>query len=187
MKQFGSQGLILYEKSPEQKIVLKEMLQFVRTQTPGKGIQFALVEDSVSLIPQLSLWENLSMLSGYQNWWEFCTTLQGEWQSLAKLIQNPDLKGRDAAPWEKLTVGLLKALMTNSQLIMVEINEQLHSPFVLNLVKKLIHDLAQNKHVILAGAEIDLWKDQAWWLVRKDGYTFIIENIDSNRKSSRAA
>jgi hypothetical protein len=177
-------GYYLFQKSPGPSVALKDMLRFTRTYSPGKGLQFAHVEGETSLIPHLTLWENLHVVTGGQSWSELVAGLDLDLRPLVNLIQNPDVITKKATPWERLTVSLIKATLMNAQHILVDINEELHSHINILNFKRTITVLAQKKNVYIATTNISLWMDCAHSLVKADGYEFIIEELELERLKS---
>lgn len=170
-------GFYLFPKDRPQAIVLKEMLQFLRTQSRGKSPSFSFVESETSLIPHLTLWENLHVVSGGQSWKEFTQTLEGEWGHLANLIQQPNGKAEESTAWERLAVSLLKATLTSGH-VLVDIEETQHSPFNLQLFKKALVNLGQTRNVFIASANTSLWLDSVHSLVTREGFDFKVTELD---------
>jgi hypothetical protein len=182
MKNLQPVGYFLFQKSPGPTVALKDMLQFMKASAPGKGAQFAHVEGETSLIPHLSLWENLHVVSGGHSWAELTGGLDQQLQPLIKLISNPHILSKDATAWERLTVSLIKATLMNTQHIMVDIHEDHHSQLNLLNFKKMLQYLAQNKNVYIAATNIELWIDEACCLVKREGYQFVIEELSDTRQ-----
>lgn len=173
-------GFYLFPKDRPQAIVLKEMLQFLRTQCRGKSPAFSFVESETSLLPHLTLWENLHVVCGGQSWKEFTQTLEGEWGHLANLIQQPNSRAEEATSWERLAVSLLKATLTSGH-VLVDIEESHHSPFNLQLFKRTLVNLGQNRNVFIASANTALWLDSAHSLVSREGFEFKVTELDQSR------
>jgi hypothetical protein len=161
-------------------IVLKEMLQFLKSQHRGRNTAFTFVESESSLIPHLTLWENLHVVSGSSSWKEFSSQLEADWLPLVNLIQQPNCKACEAGPWERLTISLLKAAWTQTPHILVDMNEELHSPFNLMIFKKMLMNLAQQKNVYIASTNTSLWLDSIHSLVTREGYEFKIVELDQS-------
>lgn len=178
-------GFYLFPKaltttSGQQSIILKEMLQFLKTQNKGRTTAFSFVESETSLIPHLTLWENLHVFSGSTSWKEFAEQLEAEWQPLVNLIHEPNRQASEASAWERLTISLLKAAWTQTPHVFVDMNEDLHSPFNLMIFKKMLLNLAQQKHVYIASTNTSLWLDSIHSLVTRDGYEFKIMELDQS-------
>ncbi len=165
-------GLYLFLKPSSGDTCLKDMLQFLRSQAPGKSLQFAYVETESSLIPHLSLWENLHVVLGGSSWAEFSSKLESDWTPLIKLIQHPEKKVSDANSWEKLIISLLKGTLIHSQYLLVDMNEALHTPLNLSNFKKVLVHVSQNKNVLLASSNQDMWLDSAKGIISREGYEF---------------
>lgn len=170
-------GFYLFAKSQSTDTALKEMLQFLRTDAPGRSLQFAYVEAETSLIPHLTLWENLHVVVGGTTWKEFITHLEVDWQPLVKLIKDPEMLASSASPWERLTVSLIKATLIKSQHILVDINETIYSPLNLLNFKKMLMTIAQQKNVYIATSNPTLWLDSSHSLIKREGYKFVVEAL----------
>ena len=177
-------GFYLFPKAQTttggQSIVLKEMLQFLKSQNKGRTTPFSFVESETSLIPHLTLWENLHMVSGSSSWKEFSSQLEIEWHPLVNLIQEPNCNASEANPWDRLTISLLKAAWTQTPHILVDMNEDLHSPFNLMIFKKMLLNLAQQKHIYISSTNTSLWLDSIHSLVTREGYEFKVMELDQS-------
>jgi hypothetical protein len=167
----------LFQKTSSTDTSLKDMLQFLRSESPGKSLQFAYVEAETSLLPYLTLWENLHMVAGGSNWKEFITHLEVDWQPLVMLIKNPDIVASQASAWERLTVSLIKATLSKSQHLIVDINESFYSPLNLLNFKKMLLTLSQEKSVYIATSNTSLWIDSSQALIKREGYEFVVEKL----------
>ncbi len=174
-------GLYLFHKERKDQHVLKDLLQLLRTHAPAKTISFAYVEANTSLIPHLSLWENLQLEVGGSSWKEFCASLKPEWHSLVNLLSNSHVKTHEAQIWEKFTVSLLKALLTPSPNILIDMNEDLLPPLMIQNYKRIFLAVASSKQVYLASSNSSLWLDCAHSLVTRNGYEFVIEALYSSK------
>ncbi len=170
-------GFFLFQKSQGTDTALKDMLQFLRAKSPGKSLQFAYVEAETSLLPYLTLWENLHVVVGGSNWKEFISMLEVDWQPLVKLIKDPDIIASAASPWERLTISLIKATLVKSQHILIDINETIYSPLNILNFKKMLITIAQQKNVYIATSNTTLWLDSSHGLIKRDGYEFVVETI----------
>ena len=174
-------GFYLFQKSQSTDTALKEMLQFLKSDSPRKSLQFGYVEAETSLIPDLTLWENLHVVVGGTTWSELISHLEVDWHPLVNLIQNPNTPALTASPWEKFTVSLIKATLIQSQHILVDINENNYSPLNLLNFKKILMTIAQHKNVFIATSNTSLWVDSSHSLVRRNGYDFVLESLNSNQ------
>ncbi len=175
-------GYYLFQKHPGPSVALKDMLQFMKSNSPGRTLQFAHVEGENSLIPHLTLWENLHVVSGGASWSELLNSLEMELQNLARLIQNPDLLSKEASNWERLTISLIKAALMNTTHIMVDIDEAHHGPINLMNFKKSLQSLAQKKQIFVATSNLSLWEDEAHVLVQRNGYEFELIDLTAQKK-----
>ena len=177
-------GFYLFPKAQStaggQSIILKEMLQFLKTQNKGRSTAFSFVESETSLIPHLTLREKLHVVSGSTSWQELISQLEVDWHPLVNLIQEPSCKAAEATAWERLTISLLKAAWTQTPHVLVDMNEDLHSPFNLMIFKKMLLNLAQQKHVYIASNNTSLWLDSIHSLVTREGYEFKVMELDQS-------
>ncbi len=180
-------GLFLFQKAKCTDTNLKEMLQFIRSHAPGKTLQFAYVESETSLIPHLTLWENLHVVVGGSNWKEFTAQLEVDWQPLVNLVRDPNKVASEATCWDRLTVSLIKATLIKTQHILIDINEDLHSPLNLMNLKKMLTVLSKQKNVYLASANPSHWLDSSHSLVKREGYEFKIESLILEETKGRTA
>lgn len=172
-------GLYLFKKETQDAKALKELLQFLRSSAPGKSHSFSYIEAETSLHPHLSLWENLQLETGFASWKEFQHGLKPEWSALVNLLRRPELKAAHSETWEKFIVSLLKGLMTPTQNLLIDMNEDLHTPLLIQNFKKSIFEITKDKTVLLATANSSLWIDCAHTLVDRKEYKFEIQAMDS--------
>jgi ABC-type branched-subunit amino acid transport system ATPase component len=171
-------GLYLLKKEKQDGTVLKELLQLLRTVTPSKGHSFSYIEASTSLHPNLSLWENLQIELGPIHWNEFHKNINSEWKPLANLLRHPDTVAAEAQTWERFLVSLLKGFMLPTQNLLIDVNEEILSPLLIQNFKKTILEVTKDKNVFLASANSSLWLDCAHSMVGRSGYKFEIEALD---------
>ncbi|MBA2404067.1 MAG: hypothetical protein H0V66_04785 [Bdellovibrionales bacterium] len=181
-------GFYLFQKSLGTDTALKEMLQFLRTGSPGRSLQFAYVEAETSLIPHLTLWENLHIVVGGSTWKEFVSHLEVDWQPLVKLIKDPEVVASEATPWERLTISLIKATLMKTPHVLVDINEAHYAPLNLSNFKKMLMLVAQQKNVFIATSNTTYWQDSSHSLVTRNGYEFVVEVLSQDQiKKPRTA
>lgn len=173
-------GFYLFQKSQSTDTALKEMLQFLKSDSPGKNLQFGYVEAETSLIPDLTLWENLHVVMGGPTWSDLISHLEVDWHPLVNLIKNPHTPALAASPWERFTVSLIKATLIKSQHVLVDINEKSYSPLNLLNFKKILVTIAKQKNVYVATSDTSLWVDSSHSLVRREGYSFVVESLNPN-------
>lgn len=173
-------GLYLLKKPDQDARVLKDLLQLLRTNSPGKSSSFSYIEAQTSLHPHLSLWENLQLEVGTTTWNDFQYILKPEWASLVKLIKQPELQASHAEVWEKFLVSFIKGIMTSSQNLLIDMNEELLSPFLIQLFKRSVLESTKEKTVYLATANTSLWLDCAHTLVDRKDYEFQIQALNSD-------
>jgi ABC-type branched-subunit amino acid transport system ATPase component len=167
-------GLHLYKKNTKQQNALKDLLQLMKSQQKGQPVNFAYVEGENSLIPKLTLWENLQIVSGARTYTELNKLLKPEWSTLLNLLGNPDKAAYQAEPWEKFLVSLIKGILTSGHLL-IDMNEDHLSPFMVAHFKKVLMNIAMDKQVYLATAISGLWLDCAHSLITKKEYQFLVE------------
>ncbi len=171
-------GLYLYKKQSLTQPALKDLLQFLKTVAPAQANSFSFVEGETSLHPHLSLWENLQLETGAGCLYEFQATLSSENSALVNLLQKPAVLCREAQTWERFLVSLLKGLIAPSRNLLVDMNEELLSPHLIQSFKKNLLLAATTKTVFLASANTSLWLDCAHSLVGRKEYRFEIETLD---------
>ena len=159
----------------------------MRSIAPTKGHSFSYIEAKTSLHPNLSLWENLQLELGPVHWNEFHKSINSEWQPLANLLRHPDTLASEAETWEKFLVSLLKGIMLPSQSLLIDMNEDLLSPLLIQNLKKIILEVTREKTVYLASANSSLWLDCAHSIVDRTGYKFEIETLDLNQIKKKPA
>lgn len=172
-------GLYLFQKNSQDQKVLKELLQFLKTLTPGKKSSFSYIEAETSLHPHLSLWENLQLEAGLSSWHDLKHYLKPDQFALLNLLKSPDTMSSEAEFWENFTVSLLKGLMNPSQHLLIDMNENHLSPFMIQKFKKTVLEATQYKTVYLASANSSLWLDCAHTLVDRKEYKFELQALDS--------
>lgn len=171
-------GIYLYKKEAQDRKALKDLLQLLRTNNPGKGHSFSYIEAETSLHPHLSLWENLQIEIGPSNFKELESTLKPECLALLNLIKKPHQLTETADVWEKFMTSLLKGMMNTSQNLLIDMNEELLSPFMIQNFKKSIVEATKDKTIYLATNHTSLWLDCAHTIVSRKEYAFEIQTLD---------
>ncbi|WP_408096240.1 hypothetical protein ACJVC5_14465 [Peredibacter sp. HCB2-198] len=171
-------GIYLYKKETQDRKVLKDLLQLLKTNCPAKGNSFSYIEAETSLHPHLSLWDNLQIEIGPSSLKELEHTLKPEWLALLSLLKQPHQLTQDSQTWEKFMTSLLKGLMNPSQNLLIDMNEDLFSPFMLQSFKKSVMESTKDKTIYLATNHTSLWLDCAHTLVGRNGYAFDIQTLD---------
>lgn len=187
MKISEQNGLYLFNKAQGQDTSLKPMLQFLRSHSPGRNLQFAYVESETSLLPHLSLWENLHVVVGGSNWKEFSAQLEVDWHPLVNLIRDPHQKAQEAGAWEKLTTSLLKATLIQAPHIIIDIDEALHTTLNLMNFKRMLLTLSEKKNIYVGTATPDAWMDSAHTIISRKDYEFVVENLTTTQKTLKTA
>jgi hypothetical protein len=172
-------GLFLYKKENQNSVVLKELLQFLKSTSRANGHSFSYIEAETSLHPHLSLWENIQVEMGPTTFKDFKQVLKPELSSLLNLIKSPELSAKEAQVWEKFLISLVKGIMGPSQNLLIDLNEDLLSPLIIQQFKKCILQATAYKTVYLASAHSSLWLDCAHTLVERKEYKFETKSLDS--------
>lgn len=172
-------GLILFKKQQQDHKVLKDMLQLLKSHTPGKVQSFSYVEARTSLHPELSLWENLQLEAHTSSWKEFQKSLKPDQIALTNLIKNPHQKARESQLWEQFIVSFLKGISGESQNLLIDMDETDLSPFIIAQFKKILLTSSNNKSIYLASANSSLWLDCAHTIVGRTEYRFEVETFDA--------
>lgn len=180
MKSENIFGLYLFQKPNQDQKVLKELLQFLKTLAPGKKSSFSYIEAETSLHPDLTLWENLQLESGVSTIQDLQYYMKPDQIALMNLLKSPDQKSQDSEFWENFTVSLLKGLIGPSQNLLIDMNEKLLTPFMIQNFKRIVLHTTQYKTVYLATANSSLWLDCAHTLVDRKEYKFEIQKLDSD-------
>jgi ABC-type branched-subunit amino acid transport system ATPase component len=171
-------GIYIYKKQTQDSIVLKDLLQFLKKTAPTKSHSFSYIEAETSLHKNLSLWENIQLEIGPIHWKEFQHNLKPEWIPLVNLLKDPALLTHQAEVWERFLVSLIKGLMTPTLNLLIDMNEELLSPFLIQNFKKAILEATKEKTVYLATANSSLWLDCAHSIVNRNEYKFEIESLN---------
>lgn len=171
--------MYIYRKERKNFHVLKDMLQLVKSHAHGKNISFSYVEAETALLPQLSLWDNLQLIVSADSWKDFVKSASKEMKPLLNLIKDPSILAQDAPKWECFLISMVKAFSVKNQHILVDMNEDLLSPFMVQTFKKFMMNHGQNKQIYLATASAGLWLDCAHCMVSRDKYEFVFERFDS--------
>jgi hypothetical protein len=181
MDQMKPWGIAIYKKDRRDQQVLKDLLQLLRSHSPSKAVSFAYIEAEASLLPNISLWENLQIATGGTSWREFSQSVADEWKPLIQLIRNPDQLTLESLPWEKFTISLLKGLLVTNQNLLIDINEELLPPLMIQNFKKIFLKATDSRQIFLASAQTAIWLDCAHSVVSRKSYEFIIEKLDADR------
>ncbi|HXH30244.1 MAG TPA: hypothetical protein VNJ01_05475 [Bacteriovoracaceae bacterium] len=181
-------GLFLYQKEKKDLQVLKDLMQLLRTNSPSRSVSFSYVEARTSLIPHLTLWENLQLEVGVSSLQEFQRDLHPQFKNLLSLLRDPHMLTSAATLGETLVVSLLKGIVSPSQNILVDVNEDLLSPVLMQMLKSCFIELTKIKTVYLASAQPSIWLDCAFGLVTRKDYRFeVVELGAENLKRHWAA
>lgn len=183
MKSSEQVGFYLFSKTSGHSTSLKEMLQYLRFSAPGKSLQFAYVESETSLLPHLTLWENLHVVIGGSSWKEFTASLHEEWKPLVNLIRDPNMTASEASSWERLTVALIKATLIKTDHLLIDINEESYSPLNLRYFKKILMSLSVDKNVYISTAKSTEWMDSAHSFISRENYQFVLTDLRVPKKT----
>jgi hypothetical protein len=172
-------GPFLYYKSEAEQNVLKDMLQFLRSQGPGKAQSFSYIEAKTSLLPNLSLWENLQLEIGSNSVKDYTSQLKPEYEALFRLLKKPETKAKEADYWETFIVSLLKGMTGQSRHLLIDINEKYLSALMIEQLKKILIAASLEKFIFLATANTSLWTDCAQTIIRRNSFEFVLEEVVS--------
>lgn len=171
-------GLCIFKKESQNSRVLRDLLQYIKSTGPGKKSSFAYIDAETSLHPNLSLWENLQIEIGPSQWIDFQSSLKPEWLSLVNLIQDPTKHSAKAKSWECFIISLLKGLITPAQNLLLDLNEEDLSPFLIGLLKRSVLNTT-DKSVFIATANPSLWIDCAHTIVDRRDFKFDVTILNS--------
>lgn len=172
-------GIYIYErKTPTSSPVLKELLQLSKTVAAGKNSGFSFVHCTSSLIPNLSLWENLQLSVPHERWEEFVKDMHPALTALIPLMKEPYKKASEAEAWECFLISLMKGIHEETPSLLVDMQEEIFPAFIVKTVKTALVKASAKKSVYLSSVAPSLWLDCAHHLVRKDGYAFVFEKMD---------
>lgn len=171
-------GICLFEKDRMEQNALRSLMQLVRTQNVGRALSFSFVEAQSSLLPNLTLLENVQLELGRQDWRDLQSSVSSNWQHLMNLISNPNLKASEAQDWERFAISLLKGTSGNTSHLLIDVNEKLLSPLVLKHFRSIIMDSALEKSIFVASAHTSVWLDCAHAIVKRKSYEFEVEIFD---------
>lgn len=173
-------GFYVYErKTPSASPVLKDLLQLSKT-VGGKGPGFSFIHASGSLIPHLTLWENLQLSAPHELWDDFVKENHPVLKNLIPLIKEPYKKASHCEAWECFLVSMMKGILEPTPNLLVDMESKILPPFVTKTVKASLMKASEDKTVFLSSDAPSLWLDCAHHLVKKVGYQFVFEKMDSD-------
>ena len=171
-------GICLFEKDSMEQNALRVLMQLVRSQNLGRALNFSFVEAQSSLLPDLSLWENIQLELGGQAWGDLHDNMNASWKYLMNLIIDPNLKASAAQDWERFAVSLLKGIAGKNNHLLIDVNEKLLSPLVLKHFRSVIMESAEQKNIYVASAHTSVWLDCAHAIVKRKTFEFETEILD---------
>jgi hypothetical protein len=172
-------GFYVYERNtPGSTPVLKELLQLSKTVAAGKCSGFSFVHGNSSLIPNLTLWENLQLSTPQDLWDDFVRENNPIISSLIPLLKEPYKKASVSSQWECFLVSLMKGILEPTSQLLVEMNEDSFPPFLMKTIKFSLMKSSHKKVIYLSTVAPSLWLDCAHHLVKKNGYTFELKQMD---------
>ncbi len=166
MNQQDKIGIYLFQKNSREQLVLRDLILIYKINSPKKNLLFSYVEASASLHGELTLWENLQLVTGASNWREFCQITSKEILSLLDLIKNTDRLTKDCGSKEKFIISLILGTYQKETLL-IDINEDLLDFQMIKILKELFLKPNQ-KQIFLASANTGLWIDCAHTLISKE-------------------
>jgi hypothetical protein len=172
-------GIYVYERtSPTPSPVLKELLQLSKTVGSGKSSGFSYVHGTESLIPHLTLWENLQLSVPHEFWDEFIKDQHPVLSTIIPLIKEPYKKAAFAAPWECFLISLMKGIFEPTTNLLVDMKEDILPVFIVKSIKSTLMRASGQKVVYLSSLSSSMWLDCAHHLVRKNGFSFVFEKMN---------
>lgn len=173
-------GLYLFQKPSEEILALKDMLQFLKSSSPGKRHSFAYIEAETSLHPHLTLWENLQIETGPGTIKDYSYNLAPSQLALIRLLKDLDKKAQEAEVWEKFITSFIKGQINPAQNLLIDLKESILSPFMIQKMKQTIVDASKEKNVFVASAHASLWLDCAHTLVERKDFAFESKTLDAH-------
>ncbi len=172
-------GIYVYERATSSASpVLKELLQLCKTVAGGKSSAFSYVHGNSSLIPNLSLWENLQLSCPHELWDDFVKDQHPSISSLIALIKEPYKKAAFATNWECFLISLMKGVLEPTPHLLVNMQEDIFPAFIVKTIKSAIMKTSVDKVVYLSTEATSMWLDCAHNVVKKDGYAFVFEEMN---------
>lgn len=173
-------GLYVYErKTPTASPVLKDLLQLSKTVSQGKTQGFSFVHGTGSLIPNLTLWENLQLSAPHELWDDFVKDNHPTLKGLIPLLKEPYKRASVSSAWECFLVSLMKGILEPTPHLLVDMQEEMFPQFIVKTIKATLMKSSSDKTVYLSSTAPSMWLDCAHHLVRKDGFAFIFEEMDA--------
>lgn len=165
-------GISIFLKENPNHSVLRDLMQIHKTQCPRGPFAFIA---SDSLLPNLSLWENLKLATNGDTWSEILKSSGPEEQALMRLIKNPDTLSSEAQPWERFIISMIKGLKSKGNLL-IDMKEDELTPLMVNLLKKMFVRIERD--IILASQITSLWLDCSQRIYSKKEFKILIEELD---------
>lgn len=146
----------------------------------NKTTPFSFVESQTSLIPNLTLFENLQLEVGTSNWELYKKSQPSTYLNLMNLITNPDKGTQASHPHEKFIISLLKGISGPAQYLLIDCQEVGLSPFVIKSLKETLMKASLTKSLVIGTAHPSLWLDCAHRIVkRQENQEFHVEQLDA--------
>ena len=130
-------------------------------------------------IPALTLWENLQLSVPHTIWEDFVREDHVALRHLVPLLKDPYKSATDATAWECFLVSLMKGIFEPTPHLLVDMQEDIFPTLLLKTLKSALMKSSSEKIVYLSSGTPSLWLDCAHHLVRKNGYEFVFEALDS--------
>lgn len=165
-------GISIYLKENPNHSVLRDLMQIHKTQCPRGPFAFIA---SDSLLPGLTLWENLKLATNGDTWAEILNTSGTEVSALMRLIKNPDTLSSSAQPWERFIISLVKGLKSKGNLL-IDMKEDELTPLMVMLLKRMFVRIERD--IILASQISSLWLDCSHRIYSKKEYKIHIEELN---------
>lgn len=180
MGKFNKPGLYVYERRTQSASpVLKELLQLSKTVAQGKASGFSFVHGTGSLIPNLTLWENLQLSAPQELWEDFVKENHPLLHGLIPLLKEPFKRASVSSAWECFLVSLMKGILEPTPHLLVDMQEEIFPSFIVKPIKASLMKSSTDKTVYLSSSAPSLWLDCAHHLVRKEGFAFVFEEMNA--------
>ncbi len=173
-------GLYLFEKNSKDQTVLRDLILLLKKNSIKKNLSFSYIEAESSLHPELSLWENLRLVTGSAHWREFCQTTSPLIMNLLDHIKNCDQKTSLCTPKEKFVLSFIQGFHQRDYLL-IDLNEDILDFKIIHDLKELFINQTHQKKIFLASACTGLWIDCAHSLFQRSEIGFKETNLNINQ------
>jgi ABC-type branched-subunit amino acid transport system ATPase component len=174
-----SSGVTIFQKNSAQKNVLKDLIHVSKWMEGNKTTPFSFVEAQTSLIPGLTLLENLQLEIGTVNWELYKRSQPSVVANLINFITDPNKKTQVSQTHEKLIISLLKGISGPAHYLLVDCQEATLSAFVIKSLKETLMKVSETKSLVIGTNHPSLWLDCAHRMIsRKENHEFHVDQFD---------